>query len=351
MKAHAEYHPFIQGKFLMDKADHRIINIAYVTSLENPDKEVVLITKDCNMRVKSKALGIWAEDYTSDQIKSENILNNVQIHEDITDEETAELFYDNSEVTLNIKKNSFLAAYDEISGEELLVYKDAQKRRHIVVNRRKVASIYPKNREQVLATHILMDSDIPLVCITGPAGTGKTILALAAAIEQRSKYWNILLTRPIVPLSGKDIGALPGDVDEKIRPYMQPLFDNLGVIKELYEDKKAADMISSMLEKNKIIIEPLTYIRGRSLQKKFLIVDEGQNLTPHEVKTIVTRAGKGTKIIFTGDIHQIDNRFLDAKSNGLSYLIDRMSGCDMFCHIDLIKGERSKLAEIAGKML
>jgi len=349
IRAHTVYHPHIANKFVMDKEDHRILNQAYLISLESPDKSTVLVTKDANLRIKAKALGIHAEDYTSDKIESEEILNNVEIIKDIPDDDIAELFYNDSEASLNITRNSFLATYNDQG--EMLAYRDAQKKVHTIIHNKKCASIMPKNREQTLAAHILLDRNLPLICITGPAGTGKTILALAAAIEQKSNYHKILLTRPIVPLSGKDLGALPGDVNEKIRPYMQPLFDNFGVIRESYDDKRASEAIGKMLEEEKIVIEPLTYIRGRSFQKDFLIVDEGQNLTPHEVKTIVTRAGKGTKIVFTGDIHQIDDKFLDARSNGLSYLISKMKDCELFCHIDLCKGERSRLAEIAGKLL
>lgn len=350
VRAHKEYHANIENKFLFDKGDHRIINQAYLTSIEHADKQTVLVTKDANLRIKAKALGVQAEDYTTDKVETDHISDNVQTINNITDEQLAEFFYQEEGEDKDIKRNSFIIGNDA-NGEQLYIFNNALTKQHVPIIKRKASSIAPKNKEQILALHILMDSDIPLICMTGPAGTGKTILALAAALEQKKKYWQILLTRPIVPLSGKDIGALPGDVNEKIRPYMQPLFDNLGVIKESCEDKKSADSIGDMLEREKIIIEPLTYIRGRSLQKKFLIIDEGQNLTPHEVKTIVTRAGKGTKIIFTGDIFQIDNKYLDEKSNGLSYLIDKMVDCPLFAHINLTKGERSELAEIAGNLL
>jgi len=188
--------------------------------------------------------------------------------------------------------------------------------------------------------------------MTGKAGTGKTLLTLAAALETRRNYNQILMARPIVALSNKDLGFLPGDVEEKIRPYMQPLYDNLGVIRDQYSsESKMVQNLNTMLEQEKLLITPLAYIRGRSLVKIFFIVDEAQNLTPHEVKTIITRAGEDTKIVFTGDIHQIDHPYLDRHSNGLAYLIDKMHGQKIFGHINLEKGERSELAELASNLL
>lgn len=193
-----------------------------------------------------------------------------------------------------------------------------------------------------------MDEDLPLMALTGKAGTGKTLLALAAAIAQRRAYRQILLVRPVVSMG--EIGFLPGDINSKIGPYMQPLFDNLKVIKE-HVNEKDRDLIEKMLEEEKIVIEPLPYIRGRSLYKIFMIVDESQNLTPHEVKTIVTRAGENAKIIFTGDIHQIDHEYLDERTNGLSYLIDKMHKSELFRHVNLIHGLRSPLAKVAIDLL
>ena len=200
--------------------------------------------------------------------------------------------------------------------------------------------------------HALLDENIPLVALTGKAGTGKTLLALASALEQRNKFDQILLARPIVPLSNKDIGYLPGNIKEKIGPYMEPLFDNLGVIKSRFSNtSKDFKRIEEMLKDEKLIITPLSYIRGRSLSNVYFIVDEAQNLTPHEIKTIITRAGENTKFVFTGDIEQIDSPYLDTTSNGLSYLTDKMKGQDIFAHINLVKGERSYLAELASKIL
>ena len=197
----------------------------------------------------------------------------------------------------------------------------------------------------------LLDDEIKLVTLTGKAGSGKTLLALAAALECRTRYRQILLARPIVPLSNRDLGFLPGDVAAKIDPYMQPLYDNLGVIKHQHGDGEASHRIQDLLDNHKLEITPLAYIRGRSLQRMFFIVDEAQNLTPHEIKTIITRAGEGTKIVFTGDIYQIDHPYLDSLSNGLSYLISRMVGQPIYAHITLEKGERSALSELASDLL
>ena len=212
--------------------------------------------------------------------------------------------------------------------------------------------VKPRNAEQSFALNVLTNNDINLVSMVGKAGTGKTLLALAAALECRSQYRQILLARPVVPLSNKDIGYLPGDIAAKLDPYMQPLFDNLAVIRHQFDQRDpAAGRIQEMLEAEKLVITPLAYIRGRSLQRVFLIVDEAQNLTPHEVKTIITRAGERTKVVFTGDIQQIDHPYLDSLSNGLSYLISRMVGQPIYAHITLEKGERSALADLASDLL
>ena len=197
-----------------------------------------------------------------------------------------------------------------------------------------------------------MNPDVRLVTLQGVAGTGKTLLALASALEQHNMYQQIVLARPIVPLSNKDIGYLPGSAEDKINPYMQPLFDNLKFIKNQFgENEKKYRKIEEMEEDGKLKISALAYIRGRSLSNVMFIVDEAQNLTPHEIKTIITRAGENTKIVFTGDVFQIDTPYLDEQSNGLSYLIDRLKGNDLFAHITLEKGERSELANLANELL
>jgi PhoH-like ATPase len=220
------------------------------------------------------------------------------------------------------------------------------------IQRLNVYGITPRNAEQSFAIHALCNPEVPLVTISGKAGTGKTLLALAAALEQRSRSRQIMLARPIVPLSNRDIGYLPGDINSKIGPYMQPLYDNLAVIRgQFSEQSEMGQILNRLQEEKRLIIEPLAYIRGRSLVKMYMIVDEAQNLTPHEVKTIITRAGEGTKVVFTGDIHQIDHPYLDTQSNGLSYLIEKMQGQPLYAHVNLEKGERSELAMLASELL
>ncbi len=214
--------------------------------------------------------------------------------------------------------------------------------------------IRPRNAEQCFAMDALTNPEVPLVTITGKAGTGKTLLALAAALEKRRNYRQIFISRPSVPLSNKDIGFLPGDIQSKLDPYMQPLYDNLSVIESNQNGKNGSRQgrrVKELLDEEKIVITPLSYIRGRSIVKVFFIVDEAQNLTPHEVKTIITRAGEGTKIVLTGDIYQIDHPYLDSQSNGLSYLIEKMKGQSLYTHINLEKGERSELSDLAISLL
>jgi PhoH-like ATPase len=210
--------------------------------------------------------------------------------------------------------------------------------------------ITPRNAEQTYALDAILNENIRLVSLTGKAGTGKTLVALAGALKLKKSYRQILMARPIVALSNKDIGYLPGDIQSKLDPYMKPLFDNLAVIEHAQGESKRSH-VSKLVDDKKLVIEPLSYIRGRSLVNTFFIIDEAQNLTPHEIKTIITRAGEGTKIIFTGDIFQIDHPYLDSQSNGLSYLIEKMKGQRLYAHVNLTKGERSELADLAGSLL
>jgi PhoH-like ATPase len=215
-----------------------------------------------------------------------------------------------------------------------------------------IYGIKPKNAEQAFAFNALLNPNVKLVALQGVAGTGKTLIALASALEQIKAYHQVILARPIVPLSNKDIGFLPGDANDKIGPYMEPLWDNLKFIKSQFgENEKKYRAIIELEEAGKIVITPLAFIRGRSLSNIMFIIDEAQNLTPHEIKTIITRAGENTKIIFTGDVHQIDTPYLDENSNGLAYLIDRLKGQELFAHIKLEKGERSELANLANDLL
>lgn len=339
-----------------DKPDHRILNAALRLRSEHPDRKVVLVSKDVNLRIKARALDLQAEDFETGKIKHIDTLYDgkttvegvsAALIEQLYQEGFAgwqELFKDapipHHYFILKNSKSSVLCYYNPLSGLLERVEKTS------------AFQIKPRNAEQVFALHALMNPEVQLVTIQGVAGTGKTLLALAAALEQRRNFRQIYLARPIVPLSNKDLGYLPGDIKSKLNPYMEPLFDNLKFIQSGFEEKeKDGKKISEMLENEKLVITPLAYIRGRSLSHIFFIVDEAQNLTPHEVKTIITRAGEGTKIIFCGDIYQIDTPYLDAQSNGLSYLIDKMHRHPIHAHITLEKGERSELANVANQLL
>jgi len=259
---------------------------------------------------------------------------------DIKRFDTEETFFTNENVILKNGSKSALTIFDGAS--------QTIKR----VQPRICYGIKPKNSEQTFALNAMLNPDIPLVTISGKAGTGKTLLALAAALETKRYYRQVFIARPVVPLSNKDLGFLPGDVASKLDPYMQPLYDNLSVIQNHFNEKNGhSKPIGELIEEEKIVITPISYIRGRSIVKVFFIVDEAQNLTPHEVKTIITRAGEGTKIVFTGDIFQIDHPYLDSQTNGLAFIIEKMKGQSVYAHINLEKGERSALAELASKIL
>lgn len=340
----------------VEKPDHRILNIAYCLSQQNTSQHYILVSKDVNLRMKAKALGITAEDYETGRVKDiSQLYTGVDMIEHIDPNLISQLHaghegLDPAELNPNfapIANQYFIVRNGRQSC--LAVY---MQDRLFKIDPRSAYGIKPRNAEQRFALHALCNRDVPLVSLSGKAGTGKTLLALAAALEQRTMYRQIMVARPIVPLSNKDIGYLPGDIKSKISPYMQPLWDNISVIQNQFPEKSESnELISSMIDDKKIVIEPLAYIRGRSIIKTFIIVDEAQNLTPHEVKTIITRAGEDTKIVFTGDIYQIDHPYLDAQSNGLSHLIEKMRGKHLYAHINLEKGERSALAMLASNLL
>jgi len=341
-----------------DKPDHRILNVAYWMKQEYQGKAVILVSKDMNLRMKARSIGLMAEDYTTDHVRDPKKLYTGCRNVEDAPAELIESLYTSPDGTCEAKvepdrpfqPNEFVILKN--GNKSALASFKAEMDVFQLVQKNTVYGITPRNAEQSFAVSALLDTRLPLVTISGKAGTGKTLLALAAALEARRSYRQILLTRPIVPLSNKDIGYLPGDIQSKIGPYMQPLYDNLGVIRNQFsENSEKYQRLQKMLDDEKLIIEPLAYIRGRSLVRMYMIVDEAQNLTPHEVKTIITRAGEGTKIIFTGDIHQIDHPYLDIHSNGLSALIYKMQGQKLYSHIDLRKGERSELAELASDLL
>ncbi len=338
------------------KNDHLILNTTLATQKEHPDRAVILVTKDMNLRIKARSLGLTSEDYETGKIKDveglykgitqlewnnsdaiEKFHSRRSVHyKEVTESEP----YCNHFLLLKSNKNSALACYNKTTEEIEKVEKIT------------AYGIKPKNAEQTFAMHALFNPDIKLVTIQGVAGTGKTLIALASALEQRSLFRQIYLARPIVPLSNKDIGYLPGDAQQKINPYMEPLWDNLKLIQNQFkETSKDSQRITEMIQTEKLLVTPLAYIRGRSLSNIMFIIDEAQNLTPLEIKTIITRAGEDTKIVFTGDIYQIDTPYLDTQSNGLSYLIDRFKNQEPYAHITLEKGERSGIANLANTLL
>ncbi len=353
-----EPHEKLQHSFSLDKPDHRILNTACHMTDARSKKNVTLVTKDVNLRMKAKSIGLMAADYTSDHVKNiEGIYRGRRIIEGVPGDRIEALYQMPFETDINWGCDipSFLA-------NEYLILKNGSKsalglydgviRKIKRVDNKTCYGIKPRNAEQSFALNALLSNDIPLVTLTGKAGTGKTLLALAAALESKRSYRQIFLARPAVPLSNKDIGYLPGDIKSKLDPYMQPLYDNLSVIENrLPSDYRKRGDIKELLDTEKIVITPLSYIRGRSIVKVFFIIDEAQNLTPHEIKTIITRAGEGTKVVFTGDIFQIDHPYLDSQSNGLSYLIERMKGQTLYAHVNLEKGERSELSDLAIQLL
>src|SRR6187402_695155 len=340
-----------------EKSDHRILNAALHLQKEEKGKKVILVSKDINLRLKAKALGLNAEDYTTGKVQNISSLYTGSTILDNIDPDAINLLYDKGycppEEVLKKEKPMKNHYYILRSGKKsVLAFFNSANGMVEQVEKRSAYGIKPRNAEQAFAIHAVLKPEIKLVSIQGVAGTGKTLIALAAALEQKREYKQIYLARPIVPLSNKDIGYLPGDIKSKVNPYMEPLWDNLKFIQNQYgETDKEFSRITEMVNQEKLMITPLAYIRGRSLSNICFIVDEAQNLTPHEVKTIITRAGENTKIIFTGDIHQIDTPYLDAQSNGLSYIIDRLKDHELYSHITLEKGERSELANLANELL
>ncbi len=349
----------MRDSFSDDTPDHRILAVTEFISEKMKGQTVILVTKDMNLRMKARSLGLQAEDYKTDQVEDLDFAINRSVREvDDFDVSMINCIYENAggvEVEKvfpgqDIKGNNYYVLKN--GNASVLACYDPIRRVVRKVEKPNVFGIYPKNAEQAFAVDALLNPEIQLVAISGKAGTGKTLLALASALQQSKQYEFIYLARPIVALSSKDLGYLPGDVNEKVDPYMQPLYDNLGFIKRRFNMHSKENLLIEDLQKEqKLVISALAFIRGRSLSDVYFIVDEAQNLTPHEVKTIITRAGEGTKMIFTGDVDQIDSPYLDKKSNGLSHLFDKMHGQDIFAHVHLEKGERSRLAVLASDLL
>ena len=337
------------------KRDHKILNVAIKTAQSGEYDEVKLISKDINLRIKAKSLQILAEDYEHGKIKISDLYTGKR---EITnlDETIITTIFDEGGI-----------AWDKVVNErptpnEYFILKNGSKSALAFFNpisnlierveKRSAYGIKPRNAEQVFALHACLNPEVKLVTISGLAGTGKTLLALSSAIEQKKDFRQIYVARPIVPLSNKDIGYLPGDIKSKLNPYMEPLWDNLKLVQSQFkETDRDYKKITEMVEQEKIMISPLAYIRGRSLSNIIFIVDEAQNLTPHEVRTIISRAGDNVKIILTGDVNQIDTPYLDRQSNGLSFVIDRMNSHPIHAHITLERGERSELANVANELL
>ncbi len=346
--------------FGVSKNDHKILNAAINLATLEPERKVILVTKDINLRLKAKALNVIAEDYETGKIKDlEGLYTGKTTVEDFNQDLIDELYKKHLLTEDNLESFALSQKWESnhfyiLKGDKssTLSFYNANTKSLEQVDKKSFYGIKPRNAEQTFALHAIANSDVKLVTLSGVAGTGKTLLALAGALEQRRDYKQIYLARPIVPLSNKDIGFLPGDMKAKINPYMQPLWDNLKFIKNQFnESDKEFKQIDEMVQSEKLLVTPLAYIRGRSLSNVIFIVDEAQNLTPHEVKTIITRAGENSKFIFTGDVRQIDTPYLDEQSNGLSYLIDKVKGNHLFAHVLLEKGERSELANLANDLL
>ena len=353
-----QHHNKVSEVFKEDLNDHRILSAALTLS-EHSDLPTVLVTKDFNLRIKALSLGLKAEDYTTDKVDVEDISTSDFSEVEVDDPAVVDSLYSAgneglpvSELSLPsapIPNQTFILKSPQSSVLVRTLSTGESVRR---IEKRTFMGITPRNAEQTMAFDLLADQSLSLIGMTGTAGTGKTLLALAAALAQEEDYQQILLARPIVSLANKDLGFLPGDYKQKIMPYMQPLFDNLNVIKAQFgENSSQVRKLKDMLSSEKLVIEALAYIRGRSLSNVICIIDEAQNLTPQEIKTVITRAGDNTRMIFTGDVHQIDSPYLDSRSNGLAYMIERMRGEDFFGHVNLVQGERSHLSDMAAKKL
>jgi PhoH-like ATPase len=338
--------------------DNRILATALEVRDQNPDLPTILVTKDVNLRIRADALGLAAEDYDAERVELTELYSGVVEIEKTTEE--IDRFYAQGSLPLPdpyFCPNEFVHLKNPLNPSQTALGKiDVEGERIVPITRLKdgVWGIRPRNKEQAFALDLLMNDDIKLVTFVGKAGTGKTMLAIAAGLQKTTEeavFQRILVSRPIMPL-GRDIGFLPGDIQEKVSPWMQPIYDNIEFLMGLSKGERRSNRSAKeLIDLGILQIEPLTYIRGRSIPNQYMIIDEAQNLTPHEVKTIVTRAGEGTKLIFTGDPYQIDNPYIDSTNNGLVHLVNRFKNEKIAGHVTLQKGERSELAELASNLL
>ncbi len=354
---------FLPADFKHDKGDHKILSVALKLKQEKTNTTVIFVTKDVNLRVKSDAVGINSVDFEPSRVTLEELYSGLarfDVPGDVVD-----TFLNDKRLPIKergLLPNAYVQLRDQKHPEDhqALGRFDASLGEIVPlrVPPQGVWGVKPRNDEQAFVMDALLDDSIALVSLVGKAGTGKTLMALACGLQKtidEGKYQKLLVSRPIFPL-GKDIGYLPGEVEEKLNPWMQPIFDNIDYIvsfsnNEKPNKRKQGRAWQELINQGMLQIEPLTYIRGRSLAYQFLIVDESQNLTPHEIKTIITRAGEGTKVVLTGDCYQIDNPYIDSSNNGLTYIVERFKNEQIAGHITLSKGERSYLAELATNLL
>jgi PhoH-like ATPase len=343
-----------------DQGDNAILAVAMELK-HKANAPVVLISKDTNLRIKADALGLVAEDYETDKIDISDLYTGTA--EVLVPPSTIDQLFKGNQVVLEVPlyPNQAITLVDEANpAHTALAFVEGESGKVVPVGKLPhagVSRVYPRNREQRFAFELLLRDSISLVTLVGKAGTGKTLIAIAAAVQKVADerlYSRLLIARPIVPM-GRDLGYLPGDLMDKLNPWMQPLYDNFDLIFNTQDSRGKPGHWrrghEEMQDQGLLQIEPLTYIRGRTIPQQFLIVDEAQNLTPHEVKTILTRAGEGTKIVLTGDPDQIDNPYVDAASNGLTYVVERFKGEAIAGHVTLYKGERSELAERSARLL
>lgn len=351
----------ILPELLADSTDNHILAIALTLQKQfGEGRNVIIITKDSNLRIKADAFGIHAEDFEADKVDVSELykgFSNIKVSSDVINK-----FYTKRTIKLeqdDLVPNQFVILEEENDSSQFVygVYDALDDQiKMLDPHSEGVWGIYPRNLEQTFALEALLDDNIKLVTLSGGAGTGKTLMAIAAGLAKTTdedEYHKLLVARPIFPL-GKDLGFLPGDLDEKLNPWMQPIYDNLELLLSggLHtKQKRLSKSYQELINQGMLQVEPLTYIRGRSLPNIFFIVDEAQNLTPHEIKTILTRAGEGTKIVLTGDPYQIDNPYIDSQNNGLTYVIEKFKNERIAAHVTLMRGERSELATAAATLL